>query len=106
MAQLCFNTIKHRIYAMGITVSVSLLDIYSNMYVYILQKISNFYYSNKKINGMCNYVLGWTHPVLEWVYFQKLEPFYDPWCSLFKENEYYINLNETEHSLPLFKSGD
>lgn len=104
MAWLCFNTIKHWINAMGITVSMSILGMYSNAYVYIHQKIANLYYSNKQINSICNYVFEWTHPVLEWAHFQKIEPFYDPWCSLFKGNEYYINLNKTEYWLPFFKS--
>ena len=82
MALLFLNTVKYWSKTIGITVGMSLLRTYSNTYIFIRKQCSNVYESNKTIQQICNTVFTWTHPIIEWVYFKKLEPFYDPWCTI------------------------
>jgi hypothetical protein len=100
------NTIKYWTRVFGITISMTLLGIYSHTYIFIYNQCTKLYYSNKTVNNICNSVFTWTHPIIERLYLKKIEPFYEPWCSIFytysngTQYEHYINLNDTEHYLP------
>ena len=107
MALLFLDTVKYWSKTVGITVGMSFLRTYSNMYIFIHNQCSNIYNSNKTVQHVCNTVLSWTHPIMEWVYLKKIEPFYEPWCTiLYHSNhnlcEYYLNLNKPSHYVPLF----
>ena len=122
MALLFLNTVKYWSKKIGITVGMSLLRTYSNAYIFVYTQCSKVYDSNKSIQKICNTVITWTYPMLEWLYLKKLEPFYEPWCSMsYHSNnklrthpnstrvetprgsggvcEHYINLNKTIHNI-------
>ena len=89
----------------GAAIGMFFLKIYSHVFIYLQTKKQDIYYSNKTVNKYCNIFLTWFHPVVEIVLYKKVEPFYDPWCSIVYNNdkwyEHYINLNENIHRIPL-----
>lgn len=106
MAMIFLDTVKYWSKTVGITVGMLFLRTYSNMYIFIQNQCTKTYDNNKTIQYMCNSLLNWTHPIMEWVYFKKIEPFYDPWCSMSynsnnKPREHYLNLNKPSHYVPL-----
>jgi len=52
----------------------------------------------------CDHLLTRIHPLIEMVQRKKVEPFYNPWCSIYYADypwcEHYINFNNTNHVLP------
>lgn len=107
MAMKFLNTVKYWSKTIGVTVGMSLLRTYSNSHIFIHNQCTKMYDSNDAIQYVCNCLLTWTHPLLEWMYLKKIEPFYEPWCSLsYNSNnklcEHYLNFNKPSHYISLF----
>jgi hypothetical protein len=106
------NTIKYWSSTFGLSIGMSALGIYSKMYIYLRTTYKKIYYSNKNINTISNFAFSGIHTFVQMIYFIRMEPYYDPWCSIcyrkiepyFKLNdiwtESYLNLNNNEHHLP------
>lgn len=105
MSALFINTIKYWSSTFGMAIGMSVLGFYSKTCMFINTKYKYVYYSNKNMNTLSNFIFSGIHPFIQFVAFRKLEPYYDPWCSIcFKLNnvwsETYLNLNNNEHYLP------
>jgi len=107
MALLFLNTVKYWSKKIVIAAGMSVLKMYSNVYIFTYKRCLQLYDSNKIIKDICNNIFIWTHPIKEWFFLKKMEPFYEPWCSLSYHNnnkihEQYINLHKPHHHLSFF----
>jgi len=85
--------------------SLSILKFYSNISMIVGNKISKLYYTNEIAKKTIDSVNSIFHNIFQFVLRKKVEPFYNPWCSIsyFKEglfSEIYMNLNDDKLELP------
>jgi len=86
---------------------MTVLNMYSNTYIFFNTRLQDLYYSNSRVNKVSNTVFQGIYSLAQVFITKKLEPFYDPWCSLSYIsngvfNEHYMNLNDNIHYLRCF----
>jgi len=108
-----FTNARNWFYATFITSGLSALKMYSNFYIIIRNKLNDFYYNNTVAKLYIDKVGETFRCIYQFITRSKMEPFYNPWCSVscLKEDvtreqinssieqlwqESYINFNSNE----------
>jgi len=96
------------LYAISLTSSLSLLRVYSNFFMKINNKLTHVYYTNNTAKEYMDGIGGFFHRVYQFVSRNRVEPFFNPWCSIsyFKDgkfNENIMNLNHEKLYLPFIR---
>ena len=111
-----FTNARNWLYASFISVGLSSLKVYSNFYIIIGNKTNDLYYKNNIAKLYIDKVGEILRSIYQFVTRSRMEPLYNPWCSIInlKEGvtreqfndsieqlwqESYINLNSNELSI-------